>query len=222
MSRAFEQRTFDFDDDGDDGVGTVRYDGRRGGGGGGVLAPGQRLVVPLRLMDGAPNPDLTRMQRLVAQDAAERQRARLHRPGFRLQPDAAARGEKLAAYDAYENSQREAWRSPPSGHGSRGPIDQREEGDACVVGGMTGTLVETGDGLVCIPNEWEAADAASLSDREVAHLQYIDRISNAWRNSDGDVVPDRGPVQSNDGMTMDEIYAEYDRELAASYRNVKP
>ena len=39
MSRAFEQRTFDFDDDGDDGVGTVRYDGRRGGGG--VLAPGQ-------------------------------------------------------------------------------------------------------------------------------------------------------------------------------------
>jgi hypothetical protein len=88
---------------------------------------------------------------------------------------------------------------------------------------MTGTLVETGDGLVCIPNEWEAADAASLSDREVAHLQYIDRISNAWRNSDGDVVPDRGPVQRADAaLTRDELYAAYDREIAAAYRNVKP
>jgi hypothetical protein len=156
-------------------------------------------------------------RRFGLRDAAD-----LRRPGFRLQPDKAARGEKLAAYDAYENSQREAWRSPPSGHGSRGPIDQREEGDACVIGGMTGTLVETGDGLVCIPNEWEAADAASLSDREIVHLQYIDRISNAWRNPGGDVVSDRGSVRSNDGMTMDEIYAEYDRELAASYRKVKP
>ena len=174
-------------------------------------------------MDGAPNPDLTRMQRLVAQDAAERQRARLHRPGFRLQPDAAARGEKLAAYDAYENSQREAWRSPPSGHGSRGLIDQREEGDACVIGGMTGTLVETGDGLVCIPNEWEAVDAASLSDREVAHLQYIDRISNAWRNPGGDVVSDHRPAQRADvAPTRDAVeaaYAAYDAEIQERWRN---
>ena len=133
-------------------------------------------------------------RRFGLRDAAD-----LRRPGFRLQPDKAARGEKLAAYDAYENSQREAWRSPPTGHGSRDPIDQREEGDACVIGGMTGTLVETGDGLVCIPNEWEAADAASLSDREIAHLQYIDRISNAWRHPDGDVVSDRGPARRGCG-----------------------
>ena len=86
-------------------------------------------------------------------------------------------------------------RTRRDGHGSRGSIDRREEGDACVIGGMTGTLVETGDGLVCIPNEWEAADAASLSDREIAHLQYIDRISNAWRTPDGDVVSDHRPAR---------------------------
>jgi hypothetical protein len=59
-----------------------------------------------------------------------------------------------------------------------------------------------------------------MSDRELAHLEYQTRVENAWRNPDAD-VSDRS-VQSNDGMTMDEIYAEYDRELAASYRKVKP
>ena len=59
-----------------------------------------------------------RMSAMDSADAAQRAAARqhfarrygldsaadLHRPGYRLQPDKAARGEKLAAYDAYENS----------------------------------------------------------------------------------------------------------------------
>ena len=185
-----------------------------------MLAPGQSSVVPLRLMDGAPNADLTR---LVARDAAERTRARLHRPGFRLQPDAAARARSWLRTKPTKIRSVGRGARRRAEHGSSGSrSDQREEGDACVIGGMAGTLVETGDGLVCIPNEWEAADAAPYVRSRGRPPEYIDRISNAWRNSDGDVVPDRGPVQSNDGVTMDEIYAEYDRELAASYRKVKP
>jgi hypothetical protein len=82
-----------------------------------VLRDQEILRVPMYLMDGRPNPDLTPMQRLVAQDAAERQQARSlglkHRPGFRFQTDAVARDAKARAYHDYETSQGEAWRAPP-------------------------------------------------------------------------------------------------------------
>jgi hypothetical protein len=218
---ARQQRISDFDDD-------ENFE---------TLPSGQRVLrdkgvmrTSMAAMDEVS--DAVQRQRATMRDAARQHFVRryglrdssdLHRPGYRLQPDKAARGEKLAAYDAYENSQREAWRSPPTGHGSRGPIDQRDESDACVIGGMTGTLVETGDGLVCIPNEWEAADAASLSDREGAHLQYIGRISNDWRHPHGDVVQDRGPVRRADAaLTRDEAYQQYENDLVEAYRSVKP
>ena len=54
-----------------------------------------------------------------------------------------------------------------------------KEGDSCLIGGMEGHLVEIDGELTCIPDSVD--DAASLSDREIAHLKYLDHVSNAWR-----------------------------------------
>jgi hypothetical protein len=200
-------------------------DGRR------VLRDKGVMRTRMAAMDGVS--DAAQRQRATMRDAARQHFARryglrdssdLHRPGYRLQPDKAARGEKLAAYDAYEEHLTTSYLSPHvanTGAGSRGPCETREEGDSCLIGGMEGHLVEIDGELTCIPDSVD--DAALLSDREIAHLKYLDDVSNAWRNPGGDVVSDRGSVQRADAaLTRDELYAAYDREIAAAYRNVKP
>ena len=172
-------------------------------------------------------------QRATMRDAARQHFARrygldsaadLHRPGFRLQPDKAARGEKLAAYDAYEEHLATSYLSPHAantGAGSRCPRETREEGDSCLIGGMEGHLVEIDGELTCIPDSVD--DTASLSDREIAHLKYLDHVSNAWRTPDAHVVSDHRPAQRADvAPTRDAVeaaYAAYDAEIQERWRN---
>jgi len=192
----------------------------------GILEDGRRLHVPLMMMDGVDDP----LQRAVMRDTVERQRARrfglkdsadLTRPGFRFQTDAAGRDARARAYQDYENSQVEAWRSPPTGAGSSGPRRGQQTVDSCTTDGRAGHLRVVDGELRCIPDGpvW-GSDGTVMDERQLAYEDFEHTLINSWRNPDAD-VSDRS-VQSNDGMTMDEIYAEYDRELAASYRNVKP
>jgi hypothetical protein len=221
-SMARQQRISDFDDD-------ENFE---------TLPSGQRVLrdkgvmrTRMAAMDGVS--DAAQRQRATMRDAARQHFARryglrdssdLHRPGFRLQPDKAARGEKLAAHDAYEERLTTLYLSPHAantGGGSQGQRETREEGDSCLIGGMEGHLVEIDGELTCIPDSVD--DAASLSDREIAHLKYLDHVSNAWRNPAGDVVSDRGPARCGDvASTRDAVeaaYAAYDAEIQERWRN---
>jgi hypothetical protein len=190
-----------------------------------VLKDGCKVSTSMMAMDAA---NATHQQAMF--DATERQRSRnfglkdaadLRRPGFRFQTDAAGRDARARAYQDYENSQVEAWRSPPTGAGSSGPRRGQQTGDSCTTDGRAGHLRVVDGELRCIPDGpvW-GSDGTVMDERQLAYEDYERTLINSWRNPDAD-VSDRS-VQSNDGMTMDEIYAEYDRELAASYRKVKP
>jgi hypothetical protein len=189
-----------------------------------VLRDKGRASFRMAAMDSADAAQRAAAEGHYARRFGLRDAADLRRPGFRLQPDATARDAKLQAYDAYEKHLATAYLSPHAentGVGSQGPRETRAVGDRCLIQGQNGHLYEADDGsLVCVPDQW--GDAA-LDERTIEHARYIDYITNAWRKSDGDVVPDRGPVQRADAaLTREELYAAYDREIAAAYRNVKP
>jgi hypothetical protein len=179
MSHTSRQRSSDHDDDDYD----VRYanDGR-----GDVLADGEKLVVPLYAMDAAVDD----LQRAVMRDAAERRLARrfglndgadLHRPGFRYNLSDEMYDAREAAYRDYENSQAEAWRSPPTGAGERSQRGQ-QPGDACSIDGRAGHLRLVNGELKCIPDGPVRGNDHAMTDREAAYAEYQDRIENAWRD----------------------------------------
>ena len=94
----------------------------------GILKDGRRLHVPLMMMDSVDDP-LQRDERQRARRFGLKNAADLRRPGFRFQTDAAGRDARARAYQDYENSQVEAWRSPPTGAGSSGPRRGQQTGD---------------------------------------------------------------------------------------------
>jgi hypothetical protein len=175
-----------------------------------MLRDGRRFRNPVLTMD--------------SDNAPPRVAPRGHRPGFAFR-DGRMADERRQAYLDYEKSLTGSYLRPTqnanTGQGSRGPVETRKVGDVCIVQGQNGHLYESDGGeLVCVPDGW--GDAA-FDDRAMAQAEYLDRVSNAWRNPHGDVVQDRGPVQRADAaLTRDELYAAYDQEIAAAYRNVKP
>jgi hypothetical protein len=213
MASSFKQRTLDGFEDDDD-----AFDEN------GILRDGHRARYPMTMMDSG----FDDTQRAVARDAHERRVATrfglsdgsaLHRPGFRHNVNDIGLDARIEAHEQYCDELENSWRSLPTGAGSSGPHGA-QPGDSCRLNGRTGRLRSINGSLVCVPDGQVSGNDSAMSDRELAHLEYQTRVENAWRNPDADVA-DRS-VQSNDGMTMDEIYAEYDRELAASYRKVKP
>lgn len=196
-----------------------------------ILRDGGRMRTSMMALDGLSR-DVRERFGSLSFDDVERGAPRFHdgrgnavghRPGF-IVDAAAGRAARRAIDDAhadYEKSQAEAWKGPPTDARSQGPRETRSVGDRCLIQGQNGHLYEADDGsLVCVPDQW--GDAA-LDDRAIEHARYIDHITNAWRHPDGDAVPDRGPVQRADAaLTREELYAAYDREIAAAYRNVKP
>ena len=147
----------------------------------------------------------------------------LARPGFRYNPDVCAKDEAIIAYHDRDLEDAEAWRNgnPPAGQGAAAAPRGAKEGDSCKTGGMEGHLVEIDGELTCIPDSVD--DAASLSDREIAHLKYLDHVSNAWRTPDAHVVSDHRPAQRADvAPTRDAVeaaYAAYDAEIQERWRN---
>ena len=129
-----------------------------------ILQDGEVLRVPLYLMDGQPNPDLSPLQRDVGEHAVRNaaRRARvtdgagnaglaLHRPGYRI-VDGIQRD--MSVYAAYDAEAEAAYKNV--GAGKREALDQ------------------------CVDRQ---GDAASVTDdRSAAYQEYEDRIQNAWRN----------------------------------------
>ena len=108
-----------------------------------VLRDGHVLHVPLHLMDGSVNPELTDLQKAVALDTAKRSRgytvadaqrfglkdaSAMHRPGFRFAADPLARDEAIIALANYDADVESAWKgNPPVGEGSKGPVDPMDK-----------------------------------------------------------------------------------------------
>jgi hypothetical protein len=195
-----------------------------------VLKDGQSIRVPLYLMDGKPNPALDPAQRALALSFADQQRAKrfglsdaadLHRPGHRYLVDEKARDAKAAAYQDYEDSQAEAWRSPPISEGSRRPRGA-QPGGSCVVDGRPGHLRDISGELLCIADNSILGEDHALNDREAAHAEHRHYLENAWRNPDAD-VSDHRPVRRADQMptrdAVEQAYQEHDEWLRNAWKN---
>ena len=164
----------------------------------------------------------------------------LSRPGFRYNgADPYARDAAIVALYEYDREMSSAWEgNPPVGFGSHGPQGEKE-GDACMTNsGSRGRKIDIGGRLVCVEDPHasdylresivEPTDGTSLSDRELAHEEYIRDLELAWRNPTADVldsdhVPVRGAgVDTRDASTvardhqetMNQLYAQLDRELS--------
>lgn len=127
-----------------------------------ILRDGEFLRVPLMLMDGSPNDDLSPVQRAVALDAQQRDAARrfglndgtaLHRPGYRHCINDAALDAKEQAYRDVDLAQTNAWRSKEAE-----PSDVRKGNDRE------------------IPLRQITGDS-----RVDAYLSYQEYVENCWR-----------------------------------------
>ena len=198
-----------------------------------VLAAGESLVVPMYAMDAQQKAVREHFGPLGFRDVQgktpmlDAARAATHRPGFRYAADPYARDEALIALADYDRELQDAYKAPlpyqteVTGVGAASAPRGAKKGDSCLIGGMEGHLVEIDGELTCIPDSVD--DAASLSDREIAHLKYLDHVSNAWRTPGGDVVSDHRPAQRADvAPTRDAVeaaYAAYDAEIQERWRN---
>jgi|SRR5476649_859104 len=137
---------------------------RRPGDARGILKDGEFLRVPLMLMDGSPNRDLTPVQRAMALNAQQRDAARrfglndaaaLHRPGYRFSINDAALDAKEQAYRDVDLAQSNAWRSKDAE-----PSDARKGNDRE------------------IPLRQITGDS-----RVDAYLSYQEDVENRWRGT---------------------------------------
>jgi hypothetical protein len=199
----------------------------------GLLKDGHALTVPMYAMDAQQKAVREHFGPLGFRDVQgktpmlDAARAATHRPGFRYAADPYARDEALIALADYDRELQDAYKAPlphqteVTGVGAASAPRGAKKGDSCLIGGMEGHLVEIDGELTCIPDSVD--DAASLSDREIAHLKYLDHVSNAWRTPGGDVVSDHRPAQRADvAPTRDAVeaaYAAYDAEIQERWRN---
>jgi hypothetical protein len=161
----------------------------------GLLRDGRSLRVPLFLKDGAPNPELTPLQRAVAETQTRKPLVTdggtdplaMHRPGFRVSTNPrermAADAALTEAYEARELADREAWRSSddyPLNDNARGTSRSQREGDSCSIDGQRGRLKMVNGALQCVADRQQ--DAQLVDERELAYLEYENWSANAWRN----------------------------------------
>jgi hypothetical protein len=129
-----------------------------------VLKDGETLRVRMTMMDSAVS------DRLRITDAAG-STVGLNRPGFRLLGGGNA-GDQLArdrlaemrseAYRLADEANVNAWKNPPTGVGSRGPIGQRDA-----------------DGrLTCVA---DGRRDAMQDERQAAYEEYQRTLENSWR-----------------------------------------
>jgi hypothetical protein len=155
-----------------------------------IVREGERVRVPMFMMDGSPNPALSPLQRAVAEDKATRafdltDTLAMYKPGFR-DHDAAALDALEAAYRAYDTADAQAWRCGTNYDASGEFIDE-QEGAVCVVSGSEypldqgspGQLRKVGGRLVCIPDQRRDAQTDA---RAQAYADYDRQMADAWRN----------------------------------------
>ena len=184
------------------------------------------------MMDAAPNQRATRVLRDYRQRVTDglnnTDRLVLHRPGFRAFPasDAVrARDNESRELDRLEylDSKDAELRSPPTNTEPGWLKNSREqivEGEKYTVRnlafkqyvGSKGRIGWCNGELCCIPlallGSTDAADA-KMTDTELAHLEYKNYISNAWRGSDAK-LPKKDPEEEEDDNDGDEDADEDD------------
>jgi hypothetical protein len=148
-----------------------------------ILKDGRSFRVPMMMRDS-----LSPLQRAVAAESAQHWSCDkplitdasggtigLHRPGYRISANDAARTARDEAHAEYEKTLTDAWRDA-AGEGSAG-----QEGAVCTVRnqqfpadqGSPGHLKMRGGKLVCVPDKSRArADAAMTDEREATYQQY--------------------------------------------------
>jgi len=146
-----------------------------------ILRDGEVLHVPLYLMDGQPNPNLSPLQRDVGEHAVRNAARRaqvtdgagnsgwgLHKPGFRISSTIT---RDRSIYDAYDAEMASAYKNVGA---SKREFTGGRVGD--VGGGRSGTEVSA-----CVADD-NGSDAVPVRDaREQAYLDYQNRVENAWR-----------------------------------------
>jgi len=169
-----------------------------------VLRDGERLRVPLWMMDGTQREIAQRWRQEVTVenkglviDALGQSGLALHRPGARyLAPRALHKTDyarqvtldymKREAYRLADEADANAYRNVEAKSGIWPLNAGAREGDACDLNGERGTLVREGDHLACRiarpvspPRSSGALIAAEL---EAAYRAYDEDASQAWRN----------------------------------------
>jgi hypothetical protein len=138
-----------------------------------ILKDGERLRVPMTLMDGIQQ--AVARESLRVTDGAGKT-VGLHRPGFRLSATD-ARSTDLDVYAEYEKFLVDSWKTPSiTGAGERGQVGARE-GDLCTIDGRPGHLKKVNGELSCVP------DAQQDHQQRMAQL-YDARdleLSQEWR-----------------------------------------
>lgn len=164
-----------------------------------IIPDGGRIRVPMMMRDSIPNPNLSPLQRAVAQnsqggqarfvDAAGRPAG--NRPGFIFSTDtnlADARATREAEYQRREDYMTNAWRGRDEAASIATATAIRTEGAACVVRndfdpndpGRPGTWQRVSGALTCVVNN--QSDAMPTMDARQAALQDYDQfITQAWR-----------------------------------------
>jgi hypothetical protein len=129
------------------------------------LKDGRALVVPLRMMDAMQKDVHEHFSRAKVTDGAGNSGLSLHKPGFRVSTTVT---RDRSIYDSYDAELVSAYNKVGAVESEvRGP----REGDSCTAKSDQGK-----DG---------SADSklndAMRDEREAAHLEYQNRIQNAWR-----------------------------------------
>lgn len=169
--------------------------------------------------------------------------AQLHQPGWRHNTTNDARAKeikdaRLAAHLDYVADLETSYMNP-TGAGSRGPVEktgQGKVGQSCTINGRAGTLQYAAgrSGLTCVPDD-EADDwTDGLSDRQIAHEEYLRDLTSAWRNPVADVLTsdqvvvrrpdltkDLATVARDHQETMSRLYAQLDSELSEKWRGAQ-
>jgi hypothetical protein len=159
----------------------------------GILKDGHHLTCHMFAKDGAPLPGFTDVQRAIAatHDAITFD-ASLHKPGPRYATgtyDTAAHDAAItarnAAYEEYQATITDAWRSKSAPSGSYPAANGANVGDNCTINGSPGTLraIPGHDGwLQCVADTNDSRpDTQQIKDS--AYSEYDLQIQNSWRTA---------------------------------------
>jgi hypothetical protein len=150
----------------------------------GTLRPGKRARVPMMLRDSAAYFNRSGVKITDGSGST----VGLHKPGHRSRRRPV--NDALdTAYEDYEKSITEAWRTPVADRAVRTPPEEYgnypysagAEGAACTINGAPGRLVRRGDVLVCRPiKQAGPLDHQLLMDRLYSETDLA--LSAAWRH----------------------------------------
>ncbi len=131
----------------------------------GILKDGHALVVPLRMMDAMQKDVHEHFSRAKVTDGAGNSGLSLHKPGFRIS-NTVTRSPSI--YDTYDAELAGSYKNVGA---VESEVRGQRQGDSCTV---------KSDQVRDSCTDSKLNDALR-DEREAAHLEYQNRIQNAWR-----------------------------------------